>query len=104
MTLAPLSPEEDELLHILEVGHPDDIDRVRVLTNLLVNRHWRDLIAYVKKRCFSEAINAEKIASDTFVKAYEIFCQQLSQHLRAPTADYSLLYSRVRCPHFLGFV
>ena len=104
MVLSPLTPEEDELLHILEVGHPADIDRVRVLVGILVERHWREFIAYVGKRCFSEEISAEKIASDTFVKAYEVLCQQLSQHLHAPTADCPMLYSRARCPHFLGFV
>jgi RNA polymerase sigma factor (sigma-70 family) len=104
MVLSSLTPEEDELLHLLEGGHPDDLDRLRVLVGILVERHWHKLIAYIGRRCFREDISAEKIASDTFIKAYEVLCQQLSQHLHAPTTDCPMLYSRARCPHFLGFV
>lgn len=104
MAFTPLTPEEDELLHLLEVGDPGDSDRVRDLTEILVDRHWRDLVAHVRKRCFTEEVDAEKIASDTFLKAYEILCQQMSQRRCALQTDCALLYSRARCPHFLGFV
>ena len=102
MKFCPLSPEEDELLDMLERKRPYDRDRFNILVERLVERHWPALRAYVGKRCFGDGISARTIATDTFVKAIELLAQQMTQPLRAN--DSSMSYCRAQCPHFLGFV
>src|SRR5215510_12766707 len=87
MTFCPLSPEEDELLDMLERKRPHDRDRFNVLVEVLVERHWHALLAYLEKRCFGDEISASTIVADTFVKAMEILTQQMAQPLRALTND-----------------
>lgn len=104
MKFCPLSPEEDELLDMLERKRPHDRDRFNVLVERLVERHWQALLAYLEKRCFGDGISARTIAADTFVKAIEVLAQQMTQPLRTLTNDSPMNYSRAQCPHFLGFV
>jgi hypothetical protein len=104
MQFCSLSPEEDELLDMLERKRPHDRDRFNVLVERLVERHWHALLAYLEKRCFGDGISASTIAADTFVKAIELLAQQLTQPLGTLTHNGSMSYSRAQCPHFLGFV
>jgi hypothetical protein len=104
MKFCPLSPEEDELLDMLERKRPHDRDRFNVLVERLVERHWHALLAYLEKRCFGDGISARTIAADTFVKAIELLAQQMARPLHALTDDSPMSYSRAQCPHFLGFV
>jgi len=76
MTPIPLTPEEDELLYILEGRRPQDLERFHSLVALLMERHWYALVTHIDKRCFSAGSSAEDIAVDTFVKAYEFLHQQ----------------------------
>jgi RNA polymerase sigma factor (sigma-70 family) len=104
MEFCQLSPEEDELLDMLEGRRSHDRDRFCVLVERLVERHWPDLIAHIEKRCFGGEVSAKTIAVNTFVKAIEILTQQMGQPLQTPAADSPMVYSRARCPHFLGFL
>ena len=99
-----LSPEEDELLAMLEGRRSHDRDRFRVLVERLVERHWQELIAHIGKRCFRDEISSHTIAVNTFVKAIEILTQQMEQPLHPLSGDSPMIYSRARCPHFLGFL
>src|SRR5215831_3301064 len=96
MKCCPLSPEEDELLDLLERKRPHDRDRFNVLVEVLVERHWHALLADVEKRCFGDEISASTIVADTFVKAMEILTQQMTQTLGALTNDSSMSYSRAQ--------
>ncbi len=47
MTPIPLTPEEDELLYILEGRRPQDFERFQSLVALLMERHWYALVTYI---------------------------------------------------------
>jgi DNA-directed RNA polymerase specialized sigma24 family protein len=104
MEFCLLSPEEDDLLDMLERKRPHDRDHFNVLVERLVERHWDDLLAYIGKRSFGDGISARTITADTFVKAIELLAQQITQPLHALPNDSPMIYSRAKCPHFLGFV
>ena len=53
MKPVPLTPEEDELLYILEGRQPQDFERFHSLVALLMERHWCALVTHIDKRCFS---------------------------------------------------
>jgi hypothetical protein len=46
MTLIPLTPEEDELLDVLEGRRPQDFERFHSLVALLMERHWSALVTH----------------------------------------------------------
>jgi len=46
MTPIPLTPEEDELLNILEGRRPQDLERFQSLIALLMERHWYALVTH----------------------------------------------------------
>ena len=104
MTPTPLTPEEDELLSILEGRRPQDFERFQSLVALLMERHWYALVTHIDKRCFSAGSSAEEIAVDTFVKAYELLQQQMALQLDMASNASSMCYSRCQCPYFLGFI
>jgi len=104
MTPIPLTPEEDELLYILEGRQPHDLERFHSLVTLLMERHWSALVRHIDKRCFSAGSSAEDIAVDTFVKAYEFLQQQMARQRDAASNASAMCYSRFQCPHFLGFM
>ena len=104
MTPIPLTPEEDELLCILEGRRPQDFERFQSLVALLMEHHWYALVTHMGKRCFSAGSSAEEIAVDTFVKAYEVLQQQMALQLDMASNASSMCYSRCQCPYFLGFI
>jgi len=104
MKFCPLSPEEDELLDMLERKRPHDRDRFNALVERLVERHWHALLTYLGKRGFGYGISVGTIAADTFIQAIELLTQQMTQPLHALANDSPMIYSRAQCPHFLGFV
>jgi hypothetical protein len=104
MLLTSLTPEEDELHDLLEGKRLPDLSRFRELIDLLMERHWHAFLAHVRRHCVDEGISAETIAVDTLLKAYEILHQQIAPHPHAPTALPPMVYSRTKCPQFLGFI
>jgi RNA polymerase sigma factor (sigma-70 family) len=104
MVFISLSPEEEELLDMLEAGRSPCLDRFQYLFSQLIERHWCALVAHVEQRCFRDDVHPLTIVTDTCIRAYEILTHQLSQSLGAPTAAVSIRYSRVHCPQFVGFL
>ena len=104
MTPIPLTPEEDDLLYILEGRRPQDLERFHSLVALLMERHWYALVTHIDKRCFSAGSSAEDITVDTFVKAYEFLHQQMARQRDMASNASAMCYSRFQCPHFLGFI
>jgi len=78
MTPIPLTPEEGELLYILEGRRPQDLESFQSLVALLMERHWYTSVTHIDKRCFSAGSSTEDIAVDTFIKAYEFLHQQMA--------------------------
>jgi RNA polymerase sigma factor (sigma-70 family) len=104
MSCISLSPEEEELLDMLEAGSPPHLDRFHDLFARLIECHWRTLVAHVEQRCFGDDVHPLTIATDTCVRAYELLKHQLFQPPDASTAAVSMRYSRLHCPQFVGFL
>lgn len=104
MALQTLSPEENELLDLLEGHQPVNLARFNLLIEQLLEHAWPILVRYLSKRCVQADISAEQMAIDTCVAAYEILQQQISCPAATRPEAAAMCYSRSRCPQFVGFV